>query len=213
MGIDLKQLSVLLLDSSMTDQQLKEDILFIREFGIKAVIVLPCQITRTKQLLEGTTIQVGSIADYPLGAGTLGKQAFETGEIYRNGAAEVYITATLENLPISKQTFQMLEPLSFGKGQLGFFIDIDEMPEEDRSRIAFQIGRVNVKEILLGTGISVEDALFHLGIFRTARERQLRVQVNVNSPTLLEIEILLQSGADVIGINNAREVLPLLKKK
>lgn len=213
MGIDLKQLAVLLLNSSMTDQQLKEDILFIKEFGIKTVIVLPCQVTRTKQLLEGTTIQIGSIADYPLGAGTLGKQAFETSEIYRNGAAKVYITATLENLPISKQTFQMLEPLSFGKGQLGFFVDIDKMSEEDRSRIAFQIGRVRVREISLGTGMSVEDALFHLGIFRAARERQLRVQINVNSPTLLEMEILLQSGADVVGINNPRVILPLLKKK
>ena len=209
MGIHLNQISVTMLDPSMTEEQLKEDLLLIRAFGVKSVVVLPCHVARSKQLLEGTTIQVSSISDFPLGAGTLGKQAFETGELYRIGAAEVHITATVENLSISRQTYHMLAPLSFGRGPLGFFLDIDEMSDQERGKLALQIGRVNAKTILLGTALTVEDALFHLGIFRAAKERSLRLQVNVASPTLLEMEILLQSGADIVGINNPREILPL----
>ncbi|MGC6768313.1 deoxyribose-phosphate aldolase [Enterococcus sp. LJL128] len=209
MGIDLNRISVILLDPAMTDQQLKEEVLFIREYKIKMIYVLPYHVRRTKQLLEGTEVHVGSIADYPLGVGTLAKQAFETGELYRDGATEVQITATLENLSISKQTYQMLAPLAFGKGELGFFIDIEEMTEEERGRIAIQIGRTNVKLISLGSNLSVETALFNLGMFRTMRDRYLEIQVNVDNPTLLEMEILLQTGATTIGVNNPREILPL----
>lgn len=209
MGIDLNRISVMLLDPSMTDQQLKEEILFIRSYKVKMVIVLPCNVVRTKQLLEGTSIHVGSVADYPLGAGTLGKQAFETGELYKNGATEVHISATLENLAVIKQTYQMLAPLSFGKGSIGFFIDIAEMTEEERGKIAFQMGRVNVKVISLGYALSVEKALFYIGMFRAVKERPLHIQINVDSPTLLEMEILLQGGANTIGVNNPREILPL----
>ena len=212
MGIDMKKISVQLLHSAITDEQLKTEILSLREFGIKKVVVLPCHVARVKQLLMGTDIQIGSVVDYPLGSGTMAKQAFETGELYRTGANEVNITANLENFSITKQTYQMLAPLSFGKGDLGFFVDVERMSEEENGKLALQLGRANTRVVCLGTRLSVEKAIYYLTMYKMNKDRQVLFQVNVTDPTLLELEMLFQNGANVVGINNHKEILPLINQ-
>lgn len=175
--------------------------------------MLPYAITRAKQLLVGTAIQVGSFVDFPLGGGTLAKKAFETGQMYRDGASDVFVTMAPEQLDLNGNlSYQVLEQLSFGRNALGFFLDSSHLTDNQKQVLTTDIAQLNVSAISLGVNLTMEQAIYDMSIFRTGRKRRMTFQVNVKAPTLLEIELLFQAGASYIGINNGREILPLISK-
>ncbi|MBP2099410.1 beta/alpha barrel domain-containing protein [Enterococcus rivorum] len=215
MELELEKFSVMLLDPTLTDQMLKEELLFIKQFPIRAVFVLPYQVKRAKQLLADSQIQIGSFVDYPFGMGTVAKKAFETGQLYRDGATIVQTTFEPENMFIEKhvkQTYEALEPISFGVGRLGLVFNTREMLEAEKERLFKQMIRFSVKNVSLGMDLPIEAAIYDLGMFRSSGGGRAIIQINVKAPTLLDLELLFQAGADYIGISNPREVLPLIAK-
>lgn len=213
MELKLQKLSIMLIDSSMTDQQFTEEVLFLKEYPIRSIFVLPYNVARAKQLLTGTAIQVGSFVDFPLGNGTLAKKAFETGQLYREGASNIFVTMAPDQLKSAgKESYQVLEQLAFGRNALGFFIDSRYLSEAQKNTLATYITDLNVHVIALGLDLSMEQAIYDMSIFRTGRKKRMTFQVNVKAPTLLEIELLFQAGASHIGISNGREILPLISK-
>lgn len=213
MELELQRLSIILLNSAMTDQQFTEEILFLKEFPVRSIFVLPYNVARAKQLLTGTMIQVGTFVDFPLGGGTLAKKAFETGQVYRDGASDVFVTMAPEQLETyGNESFQALEQLSFGRSALGFFLDSDRLADSQKQALMMNISELNVRAISLGLNLTMEQAIYDMSIFRMGRKKQMTFQVNVKAPTLLEIELLFQAGATYIGISNGREILPLISK-
>lgn len=213
MELELQRLSIMLMDPLLTDQQFTEELLFLKKFPVRSIFVLPYNVVRAKQLLAGTTIQVGSFVDFPLGDGTLAKKAFETGQLYRDGASEVFVTMAPEELEsYGDQSYQVLEQLSFGRNALGFFIESSHLTDNQKQVLTMNLAALNVSAVSLGVNLTMEQAIYDMSIFRTGRKRQMTFQVNVKAPTLLEIELLFQAGASYIGIGNGREILPLISK-
>lgn len=213
MEIELRRLSIMLIDPLLTDQQFTEEILFLKDFPVRSIIVLPYNVVRAKQLLTGTRIQIGSLVDFPLGGGTLAKKAFETGQLYRDGASDVFVTLAPEQLGIySTESYQTLEQLSFSRNALGIFIDSNQLTDNQKQGLMMKISELNVSAISLGVDLTMEQAIYDMSIFRTGRRKQMTFQVNVKAPTLLEIELLFQAGASYIGISNGREIVPLISK-
>lgn len=213
MELELRRLSIMLMDPSFTDQQFTEEILFLKDFPVRSIIVLPYNVARAKQLLTGTMIQIGSFADFPLGRGTLAKKAFETGLLYRDGASDVFVTMPPEQLGIcGNQSYKALEQLSFGRNALGFFLESGHLTSDQKQIVKMDLAEQNVRVISLGVNLTMEQAIYDMSIFRTGRKKGMTFQVNVKAPTLLEIELLFQAGASYIGINNGREILPLISK-
>lgn len=68
-------ISLRLLDPTLTDWDFKDLLLTLPEQKIKEIVVLPSYLRRAKQLLSLTDIKIGTVIDYPLGAGTLGKKS------------------------------------------------------------------------------------------------------------------------------------------
>lgn len=213
MELELQRLSIMLMDPELTDQQFTEEILFLKEFSVRSIFVLPYNVARAKQLLTGTTIQVGSFVDFPLGGGTLAKKAFETGQMYRDGAADVFVTMVPDQLEIyGNESYQALEQLSFGRNALGFFLDSSQLTDDQKQRLTMDLAELKINAISLGLNLTMEQAIYDMSIFRTGRRKEMTFQVNVKAPTLLEIELLFQAGASYIGISNGREILPLISK-
>ncbi|EOL46600.1 hypothetical protein [Enterococcus caccae] len=213
MELELQRLSIMLMDPELTDQQFTEEILFLKEFPVRSIFVLPYNVARAKQLLTGTMIQVASFVDFPLGGGTLAKKAFETGQLYRDGAADVFVTMIPDQLEIyGNESYQALEQLSFGRNALGFFLDSSQLTSNQKQQLTMDLAELKVNAIALGLNLTMEQAINDMSIFRTGRRKQLTFQVNVKAPTLLEIELLFQAGATYIGISNGREILPLISK-
>lgn len=214
MELSLKRIAVILLNATMSDQELKEQLLFVKEYGVRMVIVLPMHVSRAKRLLEGTNIKIGSLIDYPFGMGTYAKQAFETGRLFQDGASDIFLTMPEEYLADAMYdgVYEQLLPLTFGRGDMGLFFKTYLMSEEERSYLAFRLTTEKAKKVILGMDLPIERAIYDMGLFRAIKGKQLQFFVSVKDPTLLELELLFQAGASVIGISNPLELLPLLSK-
>lgn len=213
MELELKRISVALLEAYATETEWEEEVRFLRTFPIRTIFVLPYQVARAKHLLSDTKIEVGSVVDFPLGAGTFAKKAFETTQVYREGAREVYFSLITEQLlQISKENYQIFEQLSFGQHKLGLSIDSSYLSEELKRTISNRFVELEVKTVFLGQRLTVEQAMYDLINFKAAKNQPLSIQVSVENPTLLEIEMLFQAGASSVSLSNYREILPLIMK-
>lgn len=213
MELELEKISVMLLETHATEKEWNEEVHFLKTFPIQTLFVLPYQVARAKHLLSGTKIEVGSIVDFPLGAGTFAKKAFETTQVYREGAREVYIRLIPEQIRlISKENYQIFKQLSFGEYQLGLSIDSSNLAEKAKRIISKRLEELEVKTLFLGKCLTVEQAMNDLINFRAAKNQTLTVQVSMENPTLLEIGMLFQAGASSVVLSNYREIFPLIIK-
>lgn len=213
MELELEKISVALLDAKQTHKAFKEELLYIKKFSIHAVFVLPYLVNRAKHLLSGTAINVASIADYPFGTGSFAKKAFEMGQLYSDGAREVYVSLIEEQvLSISQKNYQIFEQLSFGRSDFGVFLNVQKMSDSSRRNLSHQIVELDMKSIFIGDQLTVEEAMYQLIHFRSTKKKDFSIQVSVQSPTLLEIEMLFQAGASVVCLSNYRQLFPLISK-
>lgn len=213
MELELKKISVVLLEPHLTETEWKEEVLFLKTFPIRTLFVLPYQVARAKHLLFDTKIEVGSIVDFPLGAGTFAKKAFETTQVYREGAREVYISLITEQLLlISKKNYQFFEQLSFGRNKLGLSINSGHLSEKVKRTMSNRLLELEVKNLFLFFEGAGDQAMHDLIHFKSAKNQLLSVHVSVKKPSLLELELLFQAGASSVALSNYREILPLLMK-
>lgn len=210
MELAIHKLSVLLIDPTMTDQQFTEEVLFLKSFSIHSLVVLPYNVSRAKQLLAGSAISIASFVDFPLGNGTVAKKSFEIGHLYREGATKLFVLLSKNQIEDKNhEAYRQLAQLSFGCHQLGLFLNTSQMSEHQKKEMALLLFGMNPGVLLLGNELTAEQALTDMSIFSTATHKQTEIQVNLNAPTLLELELLFQAGATHIGINNGREILSL----
>lgn len=214
MELAIHQLSALLIDKKMTEQQFTDEVLFLKEYPIYSILVLPYHVARAKQLVEGTTIKISSLIDFPLGNGTEAKKAFETAHLFHDGASELFATLSLSQLNVTNhQIYRALENLLLGYGELGLFLDLNQKTDQRKSELVSVLLGLNASTLLLGNELNVEQAIHGLSLFSTSKGLLTEIQVNMNKPTLLEIALLFQAGAARVGIVNGREILPLAMSK
>ena len=87
-------ISLRLVDPTITDWDFKDQLLSLQNKPLKEIVVLPNHLERAKQLLAKTSIEIGTVIDYPLGNGTIAKKAFEVGKAFQSGADFLEITVS-----------------------------------------------------------------------------------------------------------------------
>ncbi len=60
-----------------------------REFGLGAVMVNSCQVTLAASKLKGSSVKVGAVVGFPLGAALISVKVFEAAEAMKLGAREI----------------------------------------------------------------------------------------------------------------------------
>lgn len=209
MKIKMDRLSALLMNPLLSNQQFTEEIIFLKEFNIHSVFVLPVNVERTKQLLRGTSIKVGTFIDYPLANGTMSKKIFEAVQVINQGASNVLITVTPHQLAMfDKEHFNAFRQLSFGASNIGFFIDIEQLDEPAKKELIMNLSAQRLDYLALE--MDKNQALVDMNVVSVSRKENANIQIDLHDPTLLEIELLLKTGATTVAIKNFREILSLL---
>lgn len=209
MKIKMDKLSVLLMNPLLSDQQFTEEICFLKAFSIYSVFVLPVNVARTKQLLRGTSIRIGTLIDYPLANGTMSKKVFEAVQAINQGASNVLITITPHQLAtFDEKHFNAFRQLSFGNNTIGFFIDIEQLGELPKKEVIMNLSARRLNYLALE--MDKNQALIDMSVVSVSVKESTHIQVNLPNPILLEIELLLKSGATKVAIKNFREILTLL---
>ena len=81
------------LQPTMTDDDLRQEIESVRIFPLASVCVKPPMVALAGKLLEGTSILVSTVVGFPHGSPTPATKAFETREAIDSGAKEIDMVA------------------------------------------------------------------------------------------------------------------------
>ncbi|MFV0557306.1 MAG: deoxyribose-phosphate aldolase [Enterococcus sp.] len=192
------------LDAAMTDWAFKDLLLALPEKNIKEIIVLPSYLRRAKQLLARTAIKIGAVVDYPLGAGTISKKAFEVGQLFQQGADFLEVTISEELLlhqTAELDQFQTnIHPLTLVWGEVRMHLVTDQMKELAKISCAQKINRLGWKTISLGQKLSIKQALHDSVIFEYDGGKNLAIQLNLDYLDFQELAELLQTKVQKIGL-------------
>ncbi|WP_122645786.1 deoxyribose-phosphate aldolase [Enterococcus mediterraneensis] len=201
-------ISLRLLDPTLTDWDFKDLLLTLPEQKIKEIVVLPSYLRRAKQLLSLTDIKIGTVIDYPLGAGTLGKKAFEVGQAFQDGADFLELTVNAETLLGSEITEleSSLGSLALAWGEIRLKINTGDMKELTKIESAERIKKLGWKRVVLD-GIKTSEAALHdAEIFEYDGGKQLAVQINLQSADPETIKELSAQGVDYFGLSSLKTV-------
>ena len=96
-----------LLDPLLTTEQVAEACDVARQYGIRAVVVRPCDAQMTVQAMAGSGVVVASVAGHPEGISTTATKLYEGRELLRAGVKDVEFVLNVPNMV--SRSFQHVE--------------------------------------------------------------------------------------------------------
>jgi deoxyribose-phosphate aldolase len=78
-----------LLEPTLSNEQIAEGCRIAREYGVRAVVVRPCDVQLVVQWLSGSGLTVAAAAGYPHGTSTTATKLYEARDHLKYGAREV----------------------------------------------------------------------------------------------------------------------------
>ncbi|MBS7578199.1 MULTISPECIES: hypothetical protein [unclassified Enterococcus] len=145
----------ILIDSHLNDelilQKVAEKIILD---PVDEIVVLPSQIHRLKNLLEGLVINLGVFIDYPLGAGTTEKIIFEILDARKNGASCYYISIPLglmQQEAIEKLQNRIIQINSIVNAMenIYFLLDMSQLKETEKLSLTKLIKQIHLDRLAI----------------------------------------------------------------
>lgn len=197
--------SLRLLDPAMKDWELKDVLTAVRQQpGLQEIVVLPVHLRRTKQLLMGMDMRIGTVVDYPLGCGTVAKKAFEVGHGFQEGAdfLELSINSdTLLNQPaLTEELDRALSPLSIAWGEIRTRVDSRDITELTKIYLGRTMKELGWPCLVLGQGTSIENALHDATTIAYEGGDHLKLQINLEKITPADLQELVNRGVTRVGL-------------
>ena len=195
--------SQIYLNHLVTDNELKAFIEGLPE-NIDELFVYPSQLRRAKALLNRRKIRLGSYADYPLGAGTNDKIAFEVGSLFKEGADIVAVFLSPQKIQEAKweelsDLVETVNAIERGSGdEVRYTLKSDYMRELDKVRLGRQLKPFGIARISYFAK-DLADALHTSQMFRYDGGDELFLQMNLANVTEEETDQLIKSGVNQIG--------------
>ncbi|MDA3973706.1 hypothetical protein PF023_06590 [Enterococcus thailandicus] len=197
---------VRLLDHQMSDDLLKETVYRLVAGGATEIVVLPTQIARVKYLLADSTIQIGSVIDFPLGASTVEKKVFEAAHAYQAGARFLEVCVNLADIfehPVRvKELRESLFSLALSNGKLSFYLDTRQVKELTLVEFERAMKPLGWTRLSLGEDLPYREALRLAEIFKSDTATKLALTINVHQITSQEKQKLVANGITRIAISH-----------
>lgn len=195
-------ISYRILSPAMTDWVFKDLLLSLPELQVKEIIVLPAFLRRAKQLLSNSDVRVGTVIDYPLGAGTIAKKAYEVGRAFQDGADFLELTVCLDTLLHKNQNGELLNTVLGGLatawGEIRVRVNSRDLKELTKVEIAERIHQLGWRRLVLSKGDSLDSAKYDATLFSYDTEKNLELQIN--------LETIDQEGLQELVIRGVKRV-------
>lgn len=183
----MSNLKGILIDSHLNDeltlQKVAEQIIMN---PVDEIVVLPSQIHRLNNLLEGLVVNIGAFIDYPLGAGTSEKVIFEILDARKNGASCYYVSVPLGLMyqdsieKFQKRIFEVNSTMNDFE-DIYLLVDMTQLKETEKISLTKLI-----KQIQLG-----KLAIISSDIVKISHDVEL---LQFDNPYLLEIKRFVQTN-------------------
>ena len=183
--------------------------------GVACVMVNPCFVPLCKSLTQGTDVVVGTVIDFPLGAGTVADKVAQTVEAVKNGAHDIDLVAGLHYANAGdyeglEQTVRAVR--SHVPNILKVILETSELTDEQIVASVQACARAGADFVKTSTGFVGSGATEHavrlmkqtVDVFNTATGANVRVKASGGIRTVEQARAMIAAGAERIGASAYR---------
>lgn len=190
-----------------------------REYKFKSVVVNPCYIELAKSFLVGSTVRIGTVIGFPLGATTPETKAFEAHDAILRGADEIDMVINIGalksgNLELIQDEIEGVVNASLKKRVIVKVILETCYLDEEQKRIACRISEkagANFVKTSTGfgsSGATVED----VKLLRSCVIKRVGVKASGGIRTANAALKMLKNGATRIGTSAGVKIMKEFEK-
>lgn len=199
----IEKLNVRLLEPTMTDEQLETALSALNEKKVPRVTLLPSQLARGVQLMAQSEMQVGSVVDFPLAAGTQGKLFYELGQYFQLGADFLEVSLPPKQLIEAPdevaELIKQLQNIATIWGEVIFQVDIALLTVEEKMT-AFSYFQSQAASFSLGHQLSEKQRDLAISVWNLGGYQDIELQLNISQPTTEQVKLLLKDGISRVGV-------------
>lgn len=176
-----------LIDSHLNDELILQKVVEkIIINPVDEIVVLPSQIHRLSNLLEGLVVNIGALIDYPLGAGTTEKIIFEILDARKNGANCFYVAIPLglmrpESIERLQRRIFEINAVINDSEDIYFLLNMGQLKETEKLKLTELINKIHLNRL----------AIISIDVSKIAHDLEL---LRFDNPHLIEIKQFIQSN-------------------
>jgi deoxyribose-phosphate aldolase len=185
-----------------------------RTFGFAGVCVPPYFVEKAAALLEGSKVQVVTVAGFPMGYQTTSAKVEEARKAFEQGANELDMVINLAALKngrwgVVRDDIQSLATLAgINSRVLKVIVETAMLTEEELIRVCAVAAELGVQYVKTSTGFHGPGASVEaVRILRRELPKSIRIKASGGIRTRSFAEELIAAGADRIGTSNGVALL------
>ena len=177
------------------------------KYHFASVCVNPCYVSLAKELLDGTTVNVGTVVGFPLGANTIRTKEMEALIAVEDGADEIDMVINIGALKNGDYDYvrnEIEDIMAAVDGKvLKVIIETCYLTDEEIGKITEICNDTYVNFIKTSTGYGTRGvSLDDIDIINAHKNDILEIKANGGIRSIDMVDALIQKGVTRIGVSN-----------
>lgn len=177
------------------------------KYHFASVCVNPCYVSLAKELLDGTTVNVGTVVGFPLGANTIRTKEMETLIAVEDGADEIDMVINIGALKNGDYDYvrnEIEDIMAAVDGKvLKVIIETCYLTDEEIGKITEICNDTYVNFIKTSTGYGTRGvSLDDIDIINAHKNDILEIKASGGIRSIDMVDALIQKGVTRIGVSN-----------
>lgn len=189
-----------------------------KRYGFACVVVQGSHVTRARELLDGTAVQVCSVVAFPHGASTTTVKIVEAMEAVKNGAGELDVVANLGMVKSGRHDeaeIDIKNVIAMTPGKVHkVIIETGSLTEDEIVRVCGIAVRSRAEFVKTSTGYGPRGATVEdVRLIRRIVGSACRVKASGGIRDLVTVTAMVEAGADRIGTSSGPAIMEEYLKK
>lgn len=203
-----------LLSPTLREAELETGCALAHREGVASVCVRPCSVSRARQLLAGSTVEVGTVIGFPQGGHHSAIKLAESAQALADGATELDMVINLGwalDAQYSRVVDEVEPILRLTRSQgaiLKVILETAKLPEDIKIKLCQHIGSLAVDFVKTSTGYGDGGAtLEDVRLLRLYSPASVQVKASGGIRTLDQALAFLEAGATRLGTGSTEALM------
>ncbi len=209
-----------LLNPTFTHKDVVDGLNLAKEYNVVSVCVRPCDITLTKEMLDGTDIKVTTVIGFPHGTHTTETKVFETEQAIDLGCVEVDVVQNISytlsgEYDKTEADLKAVVDAAHAKGaQVKVIFENAYLNDEQKIKLCEICARVGADFTKTATGYAPSGATLHdLKLMRANTPENMKVKAAGGVRTLDAVLKVLAVGGSRFGCTRTQTIMEEARKR
>jgi len=183
------------------------------EYGFASVMVNPCNVAAAAKATAGSSVKVGTVIGFPLGANTTATKVFEAEDALKNGANEVDMVINIGRFKEKKYEYVQEDIAAVaramkGKALLKVIVETGFLDDSEVTKACEIVRDAGADFIKTSTGFSQGGATVHnIKLMKSVLGDSLGIKASGGVRNYEQAVALIEAGATRIGASAGIAIL------